>query len=124
MIKRTKYFSDELKKEIELNECCRLKRLSGMCFRENNCEKCKENFLERNRIMLIRTAVLRVRENQPDEILIPAQEILAENQAEAKLRILMNHAMDEVKIREGNIILKDIPKKELVVVCSDFTRVK
>ena len=64
--------------------------------------------------MLIRTAVLRVRENQPDEILISAREILAENQAEAKLTILMNHAT----------ALKDIPKKELVVVCSDFTRVK
>ena len=64
--------------------------------------------------MLIRTAVLRVRENQPDEILIPAQEILVENQAEAKLTILMDNAT----------ALKDIPKKELVVVCSDFTRVK
>ena len=71
--------------------------------------------------MLIRTAVLRVRENQPDEILIPAQEILAENQAEAKITILMDNAK---KLVAGQITLREIPKKELVVVCSDFTRVK
>lgn len=64
--------------------------------------------------MLIRTAVLRIRDNKPDEIVILAKDILGENQEEAKITILMDNA----------IKLKDIPKKELVVVCSDFIKAK
>ena len=62
--------------------------------------------------MLVRTAVLRRRKEQPDELLVPAEDIVCENPAEAKLTILMDNAEK----------LKKIPKKELVVVCSDFTR--
>ena len=63
--------------------------------------------------MLIRTAVLRRQKDKPDELLIKPEDLLVENQDEAKLTILMSHSTE----------LEKIPKKGLVVVCSDFLRV-
>ena len=76
--------------------------------------------------MLIRTAILRRRENQPEVLIVKPEDLVVDNQDEARLTILMNHAMDDIRKRHGEDVeyLKDIPKKELVVVCSDFTRVR
>ena len=71
--------------------------------------------------MLYRVAVLKRQEGKSDVLVIPAQEIIADSQAEAKIIILMDNA--EAAWTEGQR-LRDIPKKELVVVCSDFMNVK
>jgi len=112
MIERTKYFCDELKKLI-----------SKDLINVNEARESLNNLitiLERNQRMLIRTAVLRRRENMPDELVVPAIDIIADSPADAKLIILMDNA----KKFRGSTGVPPTPMKELVVVCSDFTRVK